>query len=369
MNAMIPATKRQIISALFLGCSGLGLALPPAALAQTPTAAAQTHGNVLELAENAPDRHVVVKGDTLWGISGVFLKQPWRWPEIWQLNKEQIKNPHWIYPGQIVYLDRSGDQPRLRIGNPVGAGGINKLGPKVYTTDSQQAIPSIPRKLIEPFLSQPLVIESGALDQAPRIVATQEDRVVAGRGNTIYATGLPASKPSSVWMIYRPGKPLIDPDNQAVLGYEAFYLGSARLVREGASATLEITKSTQEIGQNDRLVPSPPPGIINYIPHAPAQAIESRVMSVYGAVEEGATHPIITLSRGAADGLEVGHVLALSRAGVKVGNRYQDKLETYQLPDERYGLVFVFRVFDHVAYALVMNVNRPVIVGDAAKTP
>lgn len=403
MNAMTQPTKRQIISALFLTCSGLGLSLPPAsALAQVPAPAAQVRGNVLELAENAPDRHVVVKGDTLWGISGIFLKQPWRWPEIWQLNKEQIKNPHWIYPGQIIYLDRSGDQPRLRIGNPLGKSGPGQLGPQTYATDNRLAITSIPQKIIEPFLSQPLIVEAGALDQAPRIVATQEDRVVVGTGNTIYATDLPKAKLSSIWMVYRPGKPLIDPETRQVLGYEAFYLGNAQLVREGVPntqeilapeapkvlapethypgefrqipmkgmpATLEITKSLQEIGQNDRLVPAPPPGIVNYIPHAPDRPINGRIMSVYGAVEEGASHSIVTLSRGAKDGVEVGHVLALSRAGVSVSNRYQDKLEAYQLPDERYGLLFVFRVFDRVSYALVMNVNRPVIVGDAATTP
>lgn len=367
MNAMTKSTKRRIISTLFLACSGLAL-LPASSDAQPLVEATQQRGNVLELADNAPDRHVVVKGDTLWGISGLFLKQPWRWPEIWQINKAQIRDPHWIYPGQIVYLDRSGPQPRLRIGEPVGQE-TKRLGPRIYAKSNLEAIPSIPQKAIEPFLSKPLVIETGELDQAPRIVATQEDRVVTGAGNILYATGLSDARASSVWMIYRPGKPLVDPETNRVLGIEAFYLGSARLVREGEPATLEIIKSTQEIGQNDRLVPAPPPSIVNYLPHAPEQSIESRVMSVYGAVQEGATHSIVTLSRGAMDGIEVGHVLALSRAGVQVSNRFQDKLETYQLPDERYGLLFVFRVFERVSYALVMNVTRPVIVGDAAKSP
>ncbi|MBP9712159.1 MAG: LysM peptidoglycan-binding domain-containing protein [Sterolibacterium sp.] len=361
-------THSGIISALFLAYSSLLLA-SPVALAQNTTpkpAAAQSQGNVLELTENAPDRHVVVSGDTLWGISGLFLKQPWRWPEIWRLNKEQIKNPHWIYPGQIVYLDRSGTEPQLRIGNPVGSSSA-KASPRVYSKDNQQAIQSIPQKAIEPFLSQPLVIEAGALDHAPRIVATQEDRVVVGAGNTAYATGIDSQQP--LWQIYRPGKELVDPDNGQVLGHEALYLGSARLLRAGEPATLEILKSKQEIGLNDRLIPAPRPDIINYVPHAPDTRINSRIMSVYGGVAEGASHSIITLSRGAQDGLEVGHVLNLSRSGVKVGNRYQDQAETWQLPDERYGFAFVFRVFDRVAYALVMNVTRPVIVGDSATNP
>ncbi len=364
--------QSRIIAALLMAYSSLALWTgTPNALAQeagSPVAqSAQTvreQGNDLVLAENAPDRHVVVKGDTLWGISGTFLKQPWRWPEIWQLNKEQIRNPHWIYPGQIVYLDRSGAQPRLRIGNPVTT---TQVSPKVYAEDNRQAISSIPPRIIEPFLSKPLVVEADALKNAPRIVAAQEDRVVVGAGNTAYATGIYGDFP--LWQIYRPGKPLVDPENGEVLGYEAFYLGSAKVTRDGEPTTLEIVRSTQEIERGDRLVPAARPDIINYVPHAPDKHIASRVMSVYGAVEEGANHSIITLSRGAVDGLEVGHVLALSRAGVTVQNRYEDKLENWKLPDERYGLVFIFRVFGHVSYALVMNVSRPVIVGDAATTP
>lgn len=362
---MSVTTKTRIISVLLLAYSSLTLGLSsPAVLAQTSEAVA-SQGNVLELAENAPDRHVVVRGDTLWGISGLFLKQPWRWPEIWRLNKSQIKDPHWIYPGQIVYLDRSGAQPQLRIGTPVG--GPAKLSPQVYAESNLTAIPSIPQKIIEPFLTQPRVIEAGELDAAPRIVATQEDRVVVGTGELAYATGLQSKQRD--WLVYRPGNALIDPEDGQVLGYEAFYLGGARLIREGEPATLEITRVAQEIGRNDRLVPAPLPELINYVPHAPETQIKSRVMSLYGAVDEGAAYSIVTLSRGALEGVEVGHVLALSRAGAKVSNRFQDQQESYQLPDERYGLVFVFRVFEHVSYALVMNVNRPAIIGDVAATP
>lgn len=370
-------TKTRIISGLLLAYSSLTLALlSPSALAQTHStdaagsAAAAAQGNALEIAENAPDRHVVVRGDTLWGIAGMFLKQPWRWPEIWQLNKTQIRDPHWIYPGQIVYLDRSGAQPRLRVGTPV-ASGQAKLSPKVYAEDNQSAIPSIPQSIIEPFLTQPLVIDEGQLDKAPRIVATQENRVVVGTGDLAYAIGLNKEQASN-WMIYRPGKALIDPADGQVLGHEAFYLGSARRIRNGAEdapATLEITRVAQEIMRNDRLIPAPRPRLINYAPHAPETHIESRVMSIYGALDEAASYSIVTLSRGAADGLEAGHVLALSRAGTQVENVFQGQQEIHQLPSERYGLVFVFRVFERVAYALVMDVNRPVVIGDLAATP
>ncbi len=346
----------RIISVLFLAYSSLmlGLAGSPALAQQTPA---------LELADKAPDRHIVVPGDTLWGISAMFLKQPYRWPEIWHMNQEQIKNPHRIYPGQVVILDMSGSQPQLRLGNMVE----EKAPPRIYSQDNKHEISSIPQSVIEPFLSQPLVVEEGRFDNAARIIATQEDRVVVGNGNLAYVTGITTK--DALWQIYRPGKALVDPDTNQLIGYEAFYLGSARLLREGEPATVEIISARQEIGRDDRLVPAPRPQIINYVPHAPGAAVKGRIVSIYGAVEEGSTHSIVTLSRGRLDGLEVGHVLAVSRAGALVDNRFEGKLETYQLPDERYGLVFVFRVFDHVSYALVMNVSRPVAIGDIVANP
>lgn len=359
---MTPTVKKGIITALLLGSTSLGLV-------STTTMAAdgvQQQGNVLELAADAPERHVVVKGDTLWDIAALFLKSPWRWPEIWQLNQQQIKDPHWIYPGQVVWLDRSGDQPRLRIGEPLAAGG-QRLAPRVYAEDNAQAIASIAPRLIEPFLSQPLVVEADALDSAPRIVATQEDRVIVGVGNVAYVNELEDAK--ARWQVYRPGRALIDPQTRTVLGHEAFYLGDARVTQPGRPATIEITRSVQEIGRGDRLVMAARPQLVNYVPHAPNQPIKAQVMSIYGALAEAATHSIVTLSRGAKDGLEVGHVLALSRAGSQVDERYKGEKLHYQLPEERYGLLFVFRTFDRVAYALVMNVTRPVKIGDSVVNP
>jgi len=341
---------------LFLTCSSLLLGLAPAsALAQQKPP--------LELADNAPDRHIVVPGDTLWGISAMFLKQPYRWPEIWRMNKDEIRNPHRIYPGQVVILDRSDGQPQLKIGRQVEV----HAEPHIYVENLKNAIPSIPQQAIDPFLSEPLVIEEGQLDNAPRIVATQEDRVNIGNSNLAYVTGITTKDP--LWLVYRPGKALVDPENGQTLGIEAFYLGSARLVREGEPATIEILKATQEISRDDRLVVAPLPDIISYVPHAPSFALKGRVVSIYGGVDEGGRHSIVTLSRGQQEGVEVGHVLSLLRTGAESSNRFEGKPETYRLPDERYGLLFVFRVFDHVSYALVMNVTRPVVVGDTVVTP
>ena len=347
----------SIISALFLTFSSLilGLSSLPA-LAQP--------AEPLVLADNAPDRHVVVPGDTLWGISAQFLKEPYRWPEIWRLNQEQVKNPHLIYPGQVVVLDRSGNRPQLKIVREVAE---RKLEPHIYVTDNKTAIPSIPPQAIEPFLSEPLVVAANTLDLAPRIVATQEDRVFVGAGNLAYATGV--KEKAKLWQIYRPGKALIDPDSKETLGVEAVYLGSARMTREGEPASFEIISSRQEIGRGDRLLPAAPPAIVSYAPHAPDKAISGRIISVYGGVGEGGRYSIVALSRGLREGLEVGHVLAIYRSGQEVKNRFEGKQEVYKLPDERYGLLFVFRVFDRVSYALVMNISRPVAPGDLVRTP
>lgn len=330
------------------------------------TTAAVAQQKPLQLAPDAPDSHVVVRGDTLWGISAKFLKDPWRWPEIWRLNRDQINNPHWIYPGQVVVLDRSGATPRLRLaqGEP---GRVVKLEPRIYAEQEAGAIPSIAQKVIEPFLSQPLVIDEQGMKDAPKIVATQEDRVVLGPGNTAYVANL-ANTPL-LWQVYRPGKPLVDPETGEVLGYEAFYLGSARRTREGNPATVEIVTAKQEIGRGDQLTPATRAQIASYPPHAPATQVNGRVVAVYGGVNEAGRNAIVTLNRGTRDGIEVGHVLALYRAGAVTEYREDDMKEKYQLPDERYGLVFVFRTFDRVSYALVMNVTRPVTVADIVRTP
>ncbi|MCX7179381.1 MAG: LysM peptidoglycan-binding domain-containing protein [Proteobacteria bacterium] len=350
----------RIISLLLLTYSSLLLGLT-----SLPASAEPAQGQTIELADGAPDRHIVVPGDTLWGISTRFLKQPYRWPEIWRLNQEQIKNPQRIYPGQVVILDQSGSQPQLKLANVVVD--TVKASPRVYSEDNRREIPSIPQQAIEPFLSEPLVAEVGQLDKAPRIVATQEDRVYLGKGDLAYVTGV--GQKAKLWQIYRPGKALIDPDSQETLGYETFYLGTARMVREGEPSTFEVIASRQEIGRGDRLLPAPPADIISYVPHAPGKPLKGRIVSVYGGVGQAGRDSIVTLSRGLRDGVEIGHVLSLLRAGSQVVNWHEGKKEVYQLPDERYGLLFVFRVFDRVSYALVMNVTRSVEIGDVVTAP
>lgn len=333
----------------------------------------------VQLQDNPPDRYIVVKGDTLWGISQRFLKDPWQWPQIWGMNREQIHNPHLIYPGDVVVLDLSGKTPALRLvkGGAAGTGGAAgsalgkletvKLNPSVRVEALERApIPAIPASVIEPFLSQPLVIEANGLENSPRIVAAQDQRVVLGAGDRAYVQDMPKDKGAD-WQIYRVGKTLFDPDTQEILGYEAIYLGQARVIKFDEASPIEITKSSQEISTGDRLVVASPLSGANYVPHAPEKEIKVRVISAYGGITEGAQNTIVTLNKGARDGLERGHVLALYRHTPPVKN--SSGKVTLRIPDERYGLLMIFRTFDKVSYALVLQTTRPVNVLDVAQTP
>jgi hypothetical protein len=334
----------------------------------------------------------------LWGISERFTDSPWRWPEIWNFNREQIRNPHWIYPGDVIVLDRvsgtlsiagadgrpagpadpdAGDrsatgQRGLGAGSVVGT---VKLSPRIRAESSaRDAIPSIPPSAIEPFLSRPLVIEPDGLDNAPTIIATEENRVIIEAGNRAYVRGMGDSKEEN-WFVYRRGKALVDPDTNVTLGYEAIYLGTARVTRSGDPATVQLTTVTQEVGTGDKLLPVGVPEVPKYAPHAPAVFMQGRVIGIYGGlgkVGEAGPQSIITLNRGRADGVEVGHVFALYRPGPLIADasaRTSGKSMTFKLPDERYGLAFVFRIYDRVSYALVMRISRPVNPLDVIQTP
>ena len=337
------------------------------ALILAVTAVCASAAEPLQLVDNPPDRHIVVKGDTLWGISGKFLKQPWRWPEIWQMNKEQIKNPHWIYPGDVVMLDTSSGTPRLRLGKSVG-GQSGKVQPTVYSTPVQQVIPSIPPNAIEPFISKPLIIETSDQNAAVSIVATQEDRMLVGTGDSFYAKGIPDSSIEK-WNVFRKGKPLKDPETGEIIAYEALYLGNARLVKPGEPATLRVTLAKEEMNRGDNLLPAPPPEILTYAPHRPEQEVSAKVLGIYGGVQEGGANSVVSISRGKNSGLEIGHVVALYRNRVSVSIDEDGRRTSTPVPEERYGLAFVFRVFDRVAYALVVESSKAVIIGDSALNP
>lgn len=335
---------------------------------------AQVPKTPIAIKPDAPDRYTVVKGDTLWGIAQRYTDSPWRWNELWDMNKEQIKNPHLIYPGDVIVLDRS----RAHLALESGSGGTVRMSPRVRAESmAGAAVPSIPPAIIEPFLTRPLIVEPNGLAHAPTIVATEESRVIIEAGNRAFVKGIGDSK-EPTWFAYRQGPPLVDPDTNTTLGFEAVYLGTARVTRAGEPTVIQLTSVTQEVGVGDRLIPAGKAEVPNYAPHAPTSPIQGRVISIYGKnprVGETGPQTVISINRGKAQGLEVGHVLALYRPGatVVVTDPSQPPRrttgETVTLPNERYGLAFVFRVFDRVSYALVMNISRSVAPLDVVQNP
>jgi len=355
-----------------------------------------------ELRDNAPDSYTVQRGDTLWGISGRFLKEPWRWPEIWKMNQEQIRNPHLIYPGDVVVLDRSSMQLRISRGDTA------RLSPKVRVEPlAAKAVPTISPADIEPFLSKPLVVGANELDSAPRIIATDEDRVALGAGDVAYVEGV-TKEQGGVWSIYRRGDALIDPDTDQTLGYLAIYIGEARVQHFGEVSKIRITRSAQEVYSGDRLLPAAKEvPVFSYVPRAPAKQVNGRIVSTYGSLFETGPRSIVALSKGSADGLEVGHVLAIYRnqPGARyalrtsplwgrVGPTGDDSSRAYyseqltprdaslyperqkiteldlkKFPSERYGLLMVFRTFDRASFALVMEASRQVSLNDIVANP
>ncbi|MCU0929458.1 MAG: LysM peptidoglycan-binding domain-containing protein [Burkholderiaceae bacterium] len=342
---------------------------------------AQAGVPLAELAPNAPDSYTVKRGDTLWDISKLFLRSPWRWPELWGMNLEQVRNPHLIYPGQILVLERVDGRARLRLAQAVGGEPDTvKLSPRVREEAlGDSAIPSIPMHLIAPFLNEAVVFDSNELAAAPRVVAAQEGRVMMSRGENAYVRGEIADLRD--WRVFREAVPLVDPTTNEVLGFEARYVGSAEYVRRGEDrprpdgkldlvpATFLITSVREEVGIGDRLAPAPTREFVSYAPHAPAQPIAGRIVSVYGDGLNAGQNQIVALNRGRADGLEPGHVLALWRDGELVPDRTDAQRPLLKLPDERHGSLFVFRTFERVSYALILSVREPVRRGDRFTQP
>jgi hypothetical protein len=351
-------------------------------------AAAPVGAEEIQLQENRPDHYTVQKGDTLWGIAGKFLKEPWRWPDLWRMNRDQIKNPHWIYPGDVIALDKVNGQWQLSL---VKQGDMQQRDVRASPTvriDSlpAEAIPSIPPGDLTPYLTQPIITGHDGLPGAAKIIAAPGSRVIRGEGDAVYAISID-EKQGTEWVIYRPGNVLRSYDSNETLGYEMRYLGTARVERFGEVSRMVITKAREEILLNDLLVPAPRETLINYVPHAPDRTIDGRVIELYNPATEAGRGFIVVLDRGSADGLEVGNVLAIyhpspviadprAYEGPDVLSRLSDATKAIvpptkflNIPPERSGLLFVFRVFDRVAYAILLNTSEPVVVGDMVRKP
>ena len=406
MNKHMMTTSRFASSALMLAAGAL-LALPalaqnyPITAGQKATAeqVAQAGVPLSELAPNAPDNYTVKRGDTLWAISKIFLKSPWRWPELWGMNLKEIKNPHLIYPGQQLFLEKKDGRATLRTGAS-GTGDAPtdtvKVSPRTrYEALSGGALPTIDFNQIESFLAEPIVVDEKGLTAAPRIVAGAqqgEGRVLLTKGDRAYARG-PADAPllddqrkEKQYRIFRNATPLKDPGTGEILAYEAQYIGGATLVRSESTqqakaadgktttdivpATIDIISAKEEMRVGDRLVPEPERQFPNYAPRAPEGNVDGRIVSVYGsAVVNAAQNQVVVINRGTRDGMQNGYVMAILKDGLRMQDKTDAAKPQIKLPDERNGLLMVFRTFDRVSYALVLEVTEVIRVGDRLGSP
>lgn len=401
--AISMANTGMALRALAVAALSCAAALPAQAqnLSVTPsqrsTAQQVAHQGVplAELSQNAPEAYVVKRGDTLWDISKLYLLRPWRWPELWGMNLQTIANPHLIYPGQTLYLDKQNGFARLRTSASSASGALEtvRISPRTRSESlSDTALPTLKQHLIEPFLIEALVVDTETISQAPRIVATLDQRVLMSTGDRAYARGTGADTLTTdpgqprFYRVFRDATALKDPISGEILGYEAQYVGQAQLIRgesfeetsngksttvEPVPATLDITAAKEEIRAGDRLLPAPARAFLNYTPHAPQGEVDARVVSLYGsiAVANAAQNQVITINQGEHDGIEPGHVLHLLTQGERIKDRTDAAKTVIRLPSERNGTAMVFRTFDRVSYALILDVRTTVHVGDRLVNP
>lgn len=398
-NSLVRAT---VIAALFGAIAAPPLAAQTAPVTRQQQAVAKrtaTAGLPLnELKAGAPERYTVKPGDTLWGLSAAFLAQPWRWPELWGMNLQDIRNPHLIYPGQVLLLDKQDGRATLRLATPVietpAEGPTIKLSPRIRVeTPADAALPALKSSMIDAFLTEPVVVDDSSLQTAARIVAAQDSRVLLTRGDRAYALGSRGSplmddpqQPQQAYRVLRNATPLKDPVTGEVLGFEAQYIGRVLLVRgesaqtttsadgkavqEVIPATIDIVAAREEIRVGDRLLPEPALTLRSYVPRAPSAAMEARVVSVYGnAVANVGQNQVVVINRGSREGLESGHMLAILTDGARLIDKTDPARTALKLPDERKGLLMVFRSFERLSYALVLEATEGVRVGDRLVNP
>lgn len=319
----------------------------------------------VELNDNVPETYIVKKGDTLWGISGMYLKQPWLWPELWDVNP-QIDNPHLIFPGDELYLTWVDGRPRLG----VRRGRDVKLTPTMRVSPLDLAIPIIPLDEIGAFLKRHRILDAQDLNESAYIVAGDRDNLLSAPGDRVFGRGyFPDGE--RAYGIFRPGEAYVDPLTEEVLGYQAQEIGNAKLLSANDQdiTELEITRITEEVRHSDRLLPIVERIIdATFHPRAPEATIEGGFMiAVDGGVSQIGTMDIVVLNRGKRDGLEIGQILAVYQSGELVFDKVAQ--ENVQLPDTKAGLAMVFEAFEKASYAIVLKSSRPLKIMDKVKNP
>ena len=323
---------------------------------------------------NAPDSYVVKRGDTLWGIAKVFLRDPWFWPEIWQVNP-QVQNPHLIYPGdtlRLVYID---GQPRIMLQR----GDAARVLPRVRSQPLEAAVTTIPYETVAAFMSKPSVLAKEQIKDAPYVVATRDMHVVMATGDTLYARGFPGPvQLGTHYNVVRVGEELRDPDDNEVVGYDGIFNGAGHVTRGGDPATLIMTESARETEAGDKLFAGGVDVPLDFIPSAPKVKINGRIMAVSDGVTVIGQYAVVAINRGARDGLSPGNVLAVFKAGPVISDNANRgflnsmsrlKSSKVKLPDERSGTFMVFKTFDRLSFGLIMEATDIINVADRVENP
>ncbi|WP_111642188.1 LysM peptidoglycan-binding domain-containing protein [Marinimicrobium alkaliphilum] len=315
-----------------------------------------------------PEEYVVERGDTLWDISNKFLNTPWLWPEIWHVNP-QIENPHLIFPGDLIRLVYIDGQPRLTVERTVRmAPGDTRLQPSIRVLSEEDAIPAIPLDRIDSYLSRSRILTEGELDNAPYMLAGPERRLIVGMGDRAYARG-DLSEDVDTYGVFRKGEVYHDPQTRERLGEHAQAIGTVRVrTRTDDVATVTVSRSYEEIRMGDRLLPSEQRPVESvFYPSAPDDDIVGQILAVEGGVSQIGKFDVVMINRGEREGLQVGNVLATYKRGEQVRDRVTN--ERVNLPDERAGLVMIFRTFEKMSFGLVLEADRPLAVEDRVRNP
>lgn len=325
-------------------------------------------GGGVPLNPSHPDTYVVKRGDTLWDISAMFLRDPWYWPEIWYVNP-QIENPHWIFPGDVLTLVYVDGKPQLRMQRGQ-VSGTDKLSPRIREEQLGEAVTAIPLNAIEPFLKRGTVLARDEIDKLPYIVALREGHLVAARGNDAYVRGEALGGPDTPYNVVRVGDQLVDPETGDVLGYAGIFVGEGTIWRGGDPSTLRLEETAREAARGDRLIPPQPGFPLQFYPRAPGQPVDGQVMFAEDDASRVGQYQVVVINRGSQHGLEAGSVLAIWSPGDKVADlnsRFAGR--KVQLPEERVGTLMVFRTFDRLSYGLVMEATAPIHRNDRVRNP
>lgn len=323
--------------------------------------------DTVTLRPDHPQTYTVRKGDTLWDISSKFLTDPWKWPEIWEVNP-QIQNPDLIYPGDIINLIYVDGQPRLVLTR--GKIADNKLTPQIRETLLSDAIYVIPVNEIRQFLTKPKIVGEKELKAAPYIVEFANDHIIGGAGDSIYVRAIESGDIDG-YNVFRAGQTYRDFESKEILGYEAIYVGETRLTRTGDPATLLLTRTDRETLVGDRLLPVEQERIdFRFEPRVPDSPVNGHIIAVYEGVSQIGQYQVVAIDRGVREGLKKGHLLDIYRAGKTVRDIVSEKRrDKVTLPEEKTGRLMVFRAFEKLSYGLVIAADYPMHIYDAVRTP